>query len=399
MFKIALRNVFRNRRRTLLNLLLIALGTAALVLLRGYTQDTFESIKEEFIEGLWHLQITHRGYWEGKFKGYEYIIPEKTAVWLKEKLRSDDEVVAVASQLRLTGLVGTPERSTSFLAIGIEPGNAPHWTTKVDQGRALNSDDTSKAVISTGLADNLGVGLEDYLVVMTTTVEGVYNAGNLQIVGLQKDQQRYAVVHEAFARRMLRTQGAERIYVKLRSDRATEQKREELQKLLADNGHANLEVKRWVDLAEFYQRVREFLGTLFGFVSFVIFILVFFSVLEALTMAFFERMREIGTIRAIGTKRSQVFAMFLGEGVLLGVIGGLFGLGVGVGVGALINSLGLTYMPPVPGADETIPFRIALALNALLEPFVIALASTLISSLYPSWRAGRIVIAQALRYI
>lgn len=399
MLKIALRNVFRNRRRTLLNLLLIALGTAALVLLRGYTQDTFEAVKEEFIGGLWHLQITHKGYWDGKFKGYEYIIPEETVAWLKERLRSEGEVVAVASQLRMTGLVGTQERSTSFLAIGIEPGNAPDWTAKVDQGRPLTQGDISKAVISTGLADNLGVGLEDYLVVMTTTVEGVYNAGNLQIVGLQKDQGRYAVVHEEFVRRMLRTQGAERIYVKLTSDRATERKREQFQKLLADNGHSDLEVKSWVDLADFYQRVREFLGTLFAFVGLVIFILVFFSVLEALTMAFFERMREIGTIRAIGTKRAQVFAMFLSEGVLLGVIGGLVGLGLGVGIGFFINSLGLSYMPPVPGADEPIPFRIALGLNTLLWPFLIALTSTLISTLYPAWRAGRIAIAEALRYI
>lgn len=397
MLKIALRNILRNKRRTLLNLTLIALGTAALFLFRGYTKEIYIAIKESFIESLWHLQITHKDYWKGRFESYEYIIPEEKLAQIKEILAQNKEVISIATQLRFSGLVGTEKRSTSFMAIGIEPDNAPDWVARVDQGRKLTPEDKGKAVLSQGLADNLGVKLDDYVVVTTTTVDGAYNAGNLQIVGLYEEGERFGVVPISFAQKMLRTRGVERIYVKLAGDKATLSMAEHLRSALAANGMNDLEVKTWSDLADFYHRVRQFLGSIFGFISLVVFILVFFSVLEAMTMAFFERMREIGTIRAIGTKRHQVFMMFLSEGAMLGFIGGLLGAGLGWGLGAFINSLELTYIPPT--VDEPIPFIIGLGMDTASVPFLMALLSTLVSTLYPAYRATRTEIVEALRYV
>jgi putative ABC transport system permease protein len=116
-----------------------------------------------------------------------------------------------------------------------------------------------------------------------------------------------------------------------------------------------------------------------------------------MTMSFFERMREIGTIRAIGTKRHEVFLIFLSEGLFLGLLGALAGVGLGWGFGWLINSADLTYVPP--SSTMAVPLEVRLVLGNIWAPFLTALLSTLVSTLYPAFRAARTRVVEALRYV
>lgn len=398
-FKLALRNLSRNRRRTLLSLLLIALGTAALFLLRGYTAGVYTDIERIYLDIYWNFQIAKEALWEERLRGYDYLIPKESLLRIERLLSQEPEVVSYTTYLGLTGLVGTAKRSTAFFAFGVEPAN-PAPDLRVKEGRKLGPDDLEAALISPDLAKELEIKPGDYLVVMAMTVDGVYNAGNLRVVGIFESwafEGNVAVVPISFVQRMLNTDGVSRITVRLADDRATEVVVRRLQKVLAENGLGELRIKTWRELADTYHRVRSFLGSIFGFVSLVVFLLVFFSVLEGLTMAFFERIREVGTIRAIGTKRYQVFGIFLSEGLLLGLVSGLFGVALGFGLGSLINLAGLTYLPPL--AAEPMPFRIALGANTAWVPFLLALGSTTASAIWPAWRAAKLEIAEALRFI
>ncbi len=393
--KLAVRNLLRNRRRTLLNGLLIALSVAALFLLNGYANQTYLDLEDQYIENAWHLQITVRGYWDEHFEDYRYILPADTLRRLSKILQGEKAVQAVAFRLDVRGLVGTNRRSLGAALFGFDPDNAPRWIAEVDEGRALEPQDREAVVLTRRLADSLGLGVGDHLIVLTTTVTGALNTGTLRIVGLYDSSGQYGVVPLSFVRRLLQTDGAERVYVRLADSRGLEEAAERLQALLAANGLTNLEVKTWKELADLYWQVKSYLGTLFLFVSAVLFGVVFFSVFEALTMAFFERIREIGTIRAIGTERAQVFGIFLLEGLLIGLLGGLGGLVLGTGIGAFVNGLGLTYVPPP--ASGPIPFRIALGPEAGGGPLLVVLLATLLSTLYPAWRAARIEVVEALR--
>jgi len=139
------------------------------------------------------------------------------------------------------------------------------------------------------------------------------------------------------------------------------------------------------------------MNVVFSFMTVAIFTLVFFSILEAMTMSFFERIREIGTIRAIGTKRYEVLRMFLEEGLLVGLIGGALGLALGWGLGSLINAAEIMYNPP--GWSVKIPIEIQLSLRGGAVPFLAAVFSTLVSTFYPAYRATRVEIVEALRYV
>jgi len=399
MLKIALRNVFRNRRRSLLSLGLIALGAAILFLARAYFDDTIYQLRWAAAQRYGHLQVAASGYWESA-SGRRPLIDEATAARLAAILREEPEVVRFTGELSLSGLIGTEKRSVIFRAIGVEPGGEIGGFP-LDEGEGLAEGDKGEALIGTGMAEELGVGVGDYLTVMTTTIDGAYNAGALRVKGIFRWWQaevsrQVAIVPLLFAQRMLNTDAVEKILVELQSLDNTPEVARRLAERFKEAG-LPLEVRRWDELSAFYRQVRGYYGAIYSFITTAIFILVFFSILEMMTMSFFERMREIGTLRAIGAKQHEVFLIFLGEGLILGLFGALLGAGLGWGLGWLINTADLSYIPP--SSTMAVPLKVRLVVGNILAPSLTALLSALVSTLYPALRAARAGVVEALRYV
>jgi putative ABC transport system permease protein len=412
--KLALRNVFRNRRRTLLSLSLIALGTASLFVFKGYFDFMDWGLGEQAVMENGHLQIADPRFWDKSAEGYEYLINPETRDKVVAILKEDPDFKDYTVQLTVTGIIGTEKKSSVFMASGVEPASeiaSLKYLLMDGGGSYLQPDDQNTVVLGVGLAKQLGIRKEDLgshdafpgppVVVMAATVSGQYNARNLFVrglleTGLPEIDARLAVVPLAFAQNILSTRSVEKIIVALKSIEATEPARKRLTQRLAEAG-LKLRIKTWDDLAIFRKQVKAYFGSIYHFIGAAIFVLVFFSILEVMTMSFFERMREIGTIRAIGTNRVQVFGLFVGEGVLLGVCGGLVGLALGWGVGWLINKAHIYY--EAPGWSVSVPLRIRLSWGNVLGPFVIASLSTLISTIYPAWRAARVQVVEALRFV
>ncbi|MCL0069344.1 FtsX-like permease family protein [Dehalococcoidia bacterium] len=397
--KLALRNLLRNRRRTILSLLLIALGTAALFLFRGYGVDVAAMARESAIRQVWHLRIATEAFWDGERYGYDYLIAPEVLAGVREILAEDPQVVSYTTGLSLMGLLGTEEKgTTTFLAIGAEPGN-PVPPPEIKEGRPLKDGDLGAMLITQDLARELGLQPGDNLVVKARTVDGLYHAANAEVAGIYHVPGlggNMVIAPVSFNQMMRGTDRISTIAVKLADHGATEEVALRVQTALEENDLAGLRVKTWQELADFHHQLVLFLNLIFGFIGLVIFVLVFFSVLGALTMAFFERIREVGTVRAIGTRRHQVFGMFLSEGVFLGLFSGLLGVALGWGIGSLINVAGITYPGPL---GQPVPLGIALGLDVAWAPFLLGLVATTISAIYPAYRAAKLEIASALRFV
>ena len=126
-------------------------------------------------------------------------------------------------------------------------------------------------------------------------------------------------------------------------------------------------------------------------------ILVFFSVLEVLTISFLERSREIGTIRALGAERGRVFGSFLLEATFLGLLGAALGSVISIALILGFNAIGFTWTPPGAAIPQAIQLRITF--QAISMPIGTVLFSTLLSALFPSWRNSRIEIVKALQSV
>jgi len=154
-------------------------------------------------------------------------------------------------------------------------------------------------------------------------------------------------------------------------------------------------VKTWYELSPIYQQLSSYFNLLFGFLSLAVTILVFAIILQVLTLAFLERTREIGTLRALGTTQGEVFRMFFVESAWLALLGSLVGVAGGVLFSVLFNAVGIEWKPP--GTVDPVTFTIVVTPLTVLPPFVVGLVATLISGVFPSLRTSRIRIVDALR--
>ena len=121
---------------------------------------------------------------------------------------------------------------------------------------------------------------------------------------------------------------------------------------IIDKNKLALEIKKWSELAEFYWKVVGVYHGIFNVVKVIIGAIALFSIANTITMSVYERVREIGTMRAIGTTRSKILILFITEGALVGILGGLLGVVVGVFVAYIINASGGIYISPPPGMSK-----------------------------------------------
>src|SRR6266571_1824922 len=356
--KLALRNVFRNRRRTLITLAAMGFGAAAIIVFGGFVHSIYYGVRESTIRSqVGHIQIYRKGYSEkGNLAPFDYLIADYPA--LRDELRRLPHVKTVTARLGFSGLVSTGDTTTAFVGSGVVPEG--------------EMDLSALAVIVDG--KELASG------------EKAYDDRFLRI-GLPETQ------------RVLDLEGGEVQSVVLLLDATdnTARVRESLERLIRDRG-LDLEIKTWEDLALRYHQVRELFGRIFAVLTLIVSIMVVFGITNTMTMAIFERTREIGTVMALGTRRRGVVSMFVLEGFVLGVLGAVAGVVLGVVLAKAISAVAI-HLPPPPGSTRGFIVQIFVVPAVLAQEFQLSIVAATLASLYPAWRAARLDVVEALRHV
>ena len=129
----------------------------------------------------------------------------------------------------------------------------------------------------------------------------------------------------------------------------------------------------------------------------IVAIIIVLSIANVMTMSVMERTGEIGTALAMGVPRSRILAQVVFEGLALGAIGGAAGLVVGFTLSKIISAVGIP-MPPPPGMARGFSGEILVTGRIALDAFVLAVVTALVASIYPAWKASRMIIIDALRH-
>ncbi len=398
--RLALRNVFRNKRRTLFSLAVLVLSMSILLVVLAFQNEFLRATRESLACETGAVQIADDRLFDGTATGYEYLIPPAQLDAVTALLWTQEEVRGVSEQLNFAGLVGDESGSTLILGRGAVPCNCVQdYECIITTGDPLAEDASREVILGASLARKLNVSPGDRINIATGTVSGNFNAATVDVVGeltysLEEIEEQLGLFPIAFVQRLLKTDGVERILIGIEDLDQADEFSTRLQTLL-DAAGIPLSTRTWAELSPSYESIRSFYAAFSGLAAIGIFVFVFFSVLEVLTISFLERTREIGTLRAVGITRSHVFRGFLIEGAVLGSIGGLLGILIGT-VGILVfNAVGITWTPPGAAIPQAI--RLALAPKAILIPFAVAVAATLVSAIYPSWKNARLRIVDALR--
>ena len=416
-FKLALRGLTRNRRRSLVTLAAIAFGFAAIALFAGYTHNVYDGLARSSIYGemLGHLTLNKVGLRkEGKLDPERYLLTAEETACISAMLQADPAVELVAPRLALNGLVSNGRASTIFIAEGIEPTamarlqsnpftaeelHNPNYQRILKQ---LDSARPEQACLSEGLAELLHLAPEGQAAVLTSTLSGQANAlditvGRLFNTGNAGTNDKFAFITLDLARALLDADGrADRLTVLLKNGQDTETMRARLQRELRAAGF-DIEIKTWQELSDFYSQVHGMFDMIFGFIFLIVLTVVLMSIANSMGMTVVERTREIGTLRAMGLKRLGVIRLFTTESLLLTLIGCAGGLLLTITVRAVVNAAGISYMPPTSATPVSLLIDIdigRIAFAAVLMSLVGVAAAFL-----PARRAARRLIIDALGHV
>ncbi len=397
--KLALRNILRNRRRSAITLTVIVFGAVGLILFGGYKARTFYGLRESTINGrIGHMQIFKAGYAKSQSqKPLDRALDDAAAI--RKEIERDPRVKMTAAQITLMGLISNGEKSETFIATAVEPPKERAMSSqRITAGKELPDNEADAVMIGKGLAESMHVKPGDYLTLMTTTTAGSLNAMDVRVAGIfmtgvKEYDERAVKMPIAGAQQLLQTTKIEKLLVFLKNTDDTAAAHQ-----LIASRVKGIEIKEWSELAPFYHQVVALYNGIFGFLGIVVFAIVVFSVANTILMSVFERTREIGTLMAMGTTRGRLRAMFMAEGVGIGIIGGLLGLTIGVLLAMLINR-GNVMLPPPPGYTVGYRLQIMMQPPVLITAFLVSFITATISSILPALKASRLKIVDALGHI
>ena len=402
LLKIAYRDLVRNRRRSLLTLVAIAVGVSLLVFMSGFIQGAItDSIENNIRLQTGHLKIRAASYDEDKVSlAWEDLLdnPEELAA----QVRGLDGVEAASPVLWASGIVSTREESVGVRVFGIDPLSDVHARIRdgLAAGEYLQPDDRSGVLLGQRLAESLGLAVGDQISLLvntadeapdeaTFTIRGLYATG----VPVYDDSTIFLPLSKAQA--FTRTEGRASMILALLEDRE-----------LADGLAAALRapgytVLTWREMNQvILQAIQAGMGMLY-IMYLVVLAVVAVVIANTLLMSVFERIREMGILSALGMKGREILLMFVVEAGILG--------GVGVVLGVILGSLGVLYLSKVglhlgematmttvsAAYSDTMYARFAPA-----ETIAVAIAAMviiLLASLFPARFAARLQPVDALR--
>ena len=379
----------------------MAFGVAALVVATGFVEWMLLTFREEAIQSrLGHLQIVRPGFHtRGSADPHSFLLPDRLPQ--SSALLDSERVQVVAPRLSFNGLASCGDATLSFIGEGVSPSHEAVFEhgAQVVEGRDLSVDEPHGIIMGVGLARNLGVSIDDRVVLLGSTVSGGTNAVEVSVRGI------FSTISKAYddvalrvpiqtAQELLRTTGAHAWVVLLDQTRNTEAVLARLQEQLPQ---AQFEVVPWYELADLYNKTARLFSRQVDGIRLILAVIILLGILNTTTMSVIERTGEIGTCMALGFKRRRILRLFIAEGLVIGCMGGLIGVCLGVMLANGVSAAGIP-MPPPPGVSHGYTTQVVVTLRIVVEALVLAMLSALLGSIYPAWRASREKVVDALRH-
>lgn len=409
--EIASRNLLRYRRRSLLTLLLIVIGMVAVLLFVAVAGSFKSMMVGQFTDSvLGHLQVHRKGY-VASIDSLPLNLNMKPQMVAKveEALKQNAAVEAWSPRVKFGGMFSNFAETTSIRVNGIDPAREAA-TTPLLPGRMIEGEPGAlvgrgQIVIPVLLAHGMKTKLGDTVVLVATNRDGSVNGKTFVVRGILEGISgpggRDGYIHIDDARELLRMAEAEvsEIAIRLkdfsRLNQADAQLKQALGGLTNKEGKPAVEVHTWADLSPFASLARMIdLMTLF--IKIVLVSIVLVSVMNVMIMAVYERIREIGTIAAIGTLPGRILSLFLAEGLMLGIVGTVAGTVISL---AAIFGINLWRPTFAFGQQQNLVMAPTIATGDVLTIAALVVVVAIVASLQPAWKASRMDPISALRHV
>lgn len=409
---LAFRNLLRNARRSITTIAAVALGYAAVNILAGFAAYMFASIEDghiyEQLSG--HIQIWKTGAREyGGTEPEQYLITKDEYETILAAAAEDPRILLAGGMLEVRGSIdhdGIPAFFFGQAMVPEEKETIQERSTALRsvegaayEGRKLSSDEPDGIGVTPGMAESLGIGIGDDVILMAAALSGQMNALDARVVQIadtanEAFSNRFLFLPLELAQSLYDTDGVSCVRIVLEKNDDTDAVTESLRRRFAAG---EWEITPWHELSKLYGRTKRMFDIIFGLVFAIIAVIVTMSVLNTIGMAVVERTREIGTLRALGLKRGGVVLLFGIESALLGFIGAAVGLALALAVEFGVALVQPTWEPPV--ATREIVWEIRVLPPTLFTTFILLVLFTSLAAIAPARRAAKQGIVDSLGHV
>lgn len=403
LLKLAWRNIWRNRRRTLISVAALALGVTAIVSMHSIFEVSVTEMARGITTGLiGHAQVHGRGYQDSP--EMSNVVSDPVAV--EAKLQQALPGTTAERRVVGAGLAGSEDVSAAVMVLGIE-GEKPgaQRLLAIEQGRGLDAAGSREVVIGSGLARELKLEPGGEMILVGQAADGStandrYTVAGTADAGSSDANQTTVFMRLADAQSFFGLgEGVHQVIVRLPADD------EDLGRPVSILGGAldlaTLEILPWTSILPELKGALDAKRKNMRLIDVIVFLIVSLGILNTMSMSTFERTREFGVMASLGTRPRRVLAMVLLEALMQGVIG----LCIGVALSWVIlqaigvaDFSGLTAGADVLGARLP-PMRFAVAAGPVAEAALVTFATMIAGALAPAIRAARLKPVEATRYV
>lgn len=400
-FKIAFRNIFRQKRRTILTVLTMVGGFTLACFTIGWMDGTYNNIIDTFTRTqLGHIQI-HYGDYLDRPKIYKTIeAPEEVGA----KIMQTEGVIAWAPRIHSSGLASLGDKTSAVQIVGIDPeleNRATEFDKKIIKGRSFSRDASHELILGKHLAKILKADIDGGIVVISQGADGsiandIYTIVGIAEAGDDMTNRTAFYLHIDDARELLVLYGQVHEIVVICDN--LDDVRPTALRIASNLDNPDLTVEPWQEFAKSFYEAMQSDKQGSWVTMFVVVLIVAIGVLNTILMTVLERRREYGVLRAIGMRPYDIFKMVMIEVGLMGLIGVFFGSLFGF----IINYTFSIYGIPMPyeftyGGMLFTRGYTELNLMQYYIPTAAVLGSALIIAILPSLTAAHIEPARAMR--
>lgn len=408
LFKIAIRNLLRYKRRTLLTASLITVGVVfvlAFISVSGSFKNLMIGQITDSMIG--HLQVHRKGFVASiETLPLNLNLKEGAVDRLENILNNQPEIEAYSPRIKFGGMFSNFTETSSIRLTAIDP-EKEFKTVPLLPGRVIDGNrelQRGGILIPELLARGMKVKPGDMAVIVATNADGSVNGKQFTVTGILESATgpggRDGYIHLEDAREILRMEDKQvsEFAVRLKDFGKLTDFGARLDVLLAGEvnkeGKPLFELHTWEKLSPFFN-IAQMIDLMTFFIKFMLIAIVLISIMNVMIMAVYERIREIGTIAAIGTLPGKILGLFVIEGFCMGVAGAIIGNIVATGLIFLLNALRFKYNF---GQQTGIVLRAGIDPADILVISITVILVSVIASLQPAFKASRMEPIKALRH-
>ena len=399
---LAWRNLWRNKRRTLVILFAIVLGVWAMIITAAFMRGMVFQMVEDTVNNLAGQVQVHQSQFLDDPAIANRFSAENPVV---KKIIHDPRVAMWSERIRLPAVVTSERETTGITLLGVDPrkeANISFIGKSIVQGRFLESSSDHGIVIGRALADKLETGLGKRIVLMSQDENNNIADRGFRIVGIFKapiepSEKEFLFIGKETAAKMLGMKDdISELVVRVKKPQYVDSFVAEYQ-----GKDASLKVISWLKSEPYLQMMIKMMDSFMFVWYLIVFLAMAFGIINTLLMAVFERTREFGLFQALGQNPRFILFQVWFEAILMIIVGLMFGnliawlsvLATGNGIDVSVFARGMEML----NMSNIIPFVITG--KDLIVANVTVATLGMLTGLYPAWRAARLVPADALTRI